>query len=426
MTVYLVIGIEFLGLIALPVPAARRAWMLILAAALWHCFMGVRIWQRVRRCRAEFPDSSPEPDMPVDGALLIVYALAGVVLISKLCALPWLLSPPDNRPGALWVQVACVIFMATVLLCGSVVVHARYRRWLGQGPIDLAITRQIDELAPPRWVLGAMTAIPFAIALLMTFVTLTHDVLPVYVPVGDTAVAVARRLMFLMTLLSMDFVVLMTLPLAYLRRRIPRIVWGTAIGLVGLIGTLHLGLFAKTIIAAPVVSATPRYATLPRLEPSAGHFVVEDPPDLLASDRRETEVGYPGGQLSLFVRFAPGATIGVEYDGHKAQLTIPERGAASVSEVTAMVMVVPHEFRRGFPSALQVSLVVVHAESRKQESEQFELPLPADISASDWNTEYEFIAREREKEYRLGETVSLGTVQGKPLMLKVDAAPLAR
>lgn len=420
MAVYFVTGIELLGLIALPIDVPKRGGLLLFAAALWHIFMGARIWRRVRRCRVEFSASPIEAELPVDGALLLTYALAGVVLIAKLCASPWFLSQPENGTGRFSLTVACAIFWGTVLIWGTILVLGRYRRWRKQGDIDPVLSKWISDLAPPRWLLSVLMVVPLAIAFLITFVTLTYDVLPVYVPLGDNAIAVARRTMFTMTLSAMDFVVVAILPLAYLYRRIPKIAWGVAFGLVGLIGTLHLGLFVKTIVAAPVLAAPPMYEQPPRMELSEGHFVVENPPNLLANDT-DPNAKYLGGSSILSVRIATAATIAVEYEGHKAQLSIPKNSDRSESEVSVAVMVGPHDFQKGIPSQIQVSLIVVHAVRRVHELEQFLLPLPADISPSDWKAQLEFSEQEHEKEYPLGETVILGTVQGKSVTIKVIA-----
>lgn len=424
MAFYLVTGVELLGLTILPV--TNRIWLVPLAAAMWHFFLGVRIWISVRRCPIDASGSSDDAESPIDGALLLTYTFAGIVLIAKLSASPWFLLEPENGTGIFWLNAICAMMWGTTLIWGALLVLGRYRRWRAQGAIGSADSQRINELAPPRWLLGTMMAIPLTIALMITLAALTQDVLPVYVPFGDNAVAVARRTMFRMTLLAMDVVVLAILPLAYLYRRIPKIAWGVAFGLVGLIGTLHLGLFAKTIIAAPVLAAAPRYAPPPRMALSAGHFIVENPPNLLANDSLHSDVKYLGNGSHLSLRFASAATIALEYDGRQVRLSIPERNDRRESEVGVSVMVAPRGSQNGVPSQMQVSLVLVHSKSRMYQLEQFLLPLPADISSADWKAQFEFRTQEHEKAYLLGGTVDLGVVQGKSLSLKVETDETAR
>lgn len=424
MTVYFITGIEILGLFALPWEAPKRVWLLLLVTAGWNLFMGVRIGMRVRRCLALVPDVLEENDLPVDGALLLTYTLAGVVLIAKLSASPWFLTQPDNGAGLFWLNVVCAISWATVLTWGAVLVFGRYRRWREQGTVSCAISIRIDSLSPPRWLLGSVIALSFAVSFLITFVTLMHDVLPVYVQQGDNAEAVARRAMFRMTLTAMDFVVMSILPIAYLYRRIPRIAWGLACGIAGLLGLLHLGLFVRTIVVEPVLTVAPRYAPPPRMALPDGHFIVENPPNLLENDSLNSDITYMGKHLSLSVRLATGATITLANADHETRVTIPKLADSSETQVGVTVMLTPHEFQKGIPRQIQVSLVLIAMHDRTSRLEQFVLPLPANIDPAGWKSQFKLSELPREKAFPLGEIVTLGTVQQKPVTLNVAAAPV--
>ena len=415
---YFVTGIELFGLAILPLP--RRIWLLPLVWAGWHIFMGSRIWTRVKRCRADVSGSSVASDLPVDGALLLTYALAGIVLIAKLTSSPWFLSQPENGSGIFWLNVVCATAWATTLVWGSLLVLDRYRRWRTQGMISATDSKRIDELAPPRWLLTVLMVIPLAVSLMITFATLVQDVLPVYVPFGDTSDAVARRRIFMMTLTAMDFVVMGILPLAYLYRRIPRIAWGVAFSTIGLIGALHLGLFTKTIIASPVLKAPARFEPPSQMKLLDGHFILENAPNLLENDSLNSDVKFPGLQAMLSVRSRSAPTITMEYGEHQARLEVPDDGDCIEFETNVAMLVVGSNFQKGIPTQIQVSLIVVDGNSRLQKLEQFMLPIPAEISPDDWNDQFEAIEQEHEKAYLLGETVELGIVQGKPVTLKVN------
>jgi RNA polymerase sigma factor (sigma-70 family) len=416
---YLVAGVELLGLIAIPLTQLRNFWLVLSAAAFWHIFMGLRIWRRVRLCRSQFPANSTLAEWPIDGALLLTYTVAGVVLIAKLTASPWLFSRADNQAESHWPQIIYAMLCGTALIWGGILVFSRFRHWRQQGAIDPVITREVDDLAPPRWLLVALMAVPLAFVFLITFVTLTHDVLPVYVPFGENPITVARRTMFILTLSAMDFIVLVSLPLAYLYRRIPKTVWGVAFGVVGLIGVLNLGLFTKTIIAAPVLKAPPRYEQPPRMTLSQGHFVLESPPNLLENASMVSRSEYLGNNLVLSVRFAHEATVSVAYDGHVARLSIPKNNSVPESEIVATVFVVPDDFHRGIPSRIKISLIVVDARGKTQSLRQHDVPVGAKITPAEWKSQFEFSARKREEEHLLGETIALGTVRGKPVTLQV-------
>ena len=446
---YFVTGIELLGLAILPLP--RRIWAMPFAGSLlqldefrsWHfaiqfllmpfagsliplawagfnMFTGARILRRVKSCRAEASESSVASDSPVDGALLLTYALAGIVLVAKLISSPWFFSQPENGSGKFLLNIVCATAWATTLIWGSLLVLDRYRRWRTQGMISATDSKRIDDLAPPRWLLTVLMVIPLAVSLLITLATLIQDVYPVYVPFGDTSDAVARRRIFMMTLAAMDFVVMGISPLAYLYRRIPRIAWGVAFSTIGLIGTLHLGLFTKTIIAAPVLEAPARFEPPPRMELLDGHFILENAPNLLANDSLNSNVKYLGLRSLLSVRSRSAPTITVEYGEHQARLEVPSNSDHIEFETNVAMLVVGSNFQKGIPTQIQVSLIVVDGNSRLQKLEQFMLPIPAEISPDDWNDQFEAIEQEHEKAYLLGETVALGIVQEKPVTLKVN------
>ena len=419
MAFYFVTGIQLLGLIILPDNVPKPSSFLITIAVLWQFSMGARIWLRVRRCRIEFPDAAIETELPVDGALLLTYALAGVVLVAKVCASPWFLSQPDNGRGIFWLNLFSTIYWATVLIWGSILVVGRFSRWREQTVVDPILSNWINEFAPPRLLLGTLMVIPLAIAFLYTFVTLMQDLLPVYVPFGDNAIAVTQRRMFAMTLAAMDCLVFVILPLGYLYRRIPRIAWGVAFGIVGIIGTLNLGLFAKTILAAPVITVPPRYAPLPGIPLTKGHFLLQNPPNLLANDSLKSDFKYMGQAVTRSVVVGTDVTISVKYGEHKVFLSIPKSNERD-TEVVVIILVAPDEFQNGVPSQLKVHFALSVPYQRKQISDQFNLPIAVNLSPDDWKTPYEFVDHELEKAYPIGETITLGTVQGKPLTFDVE------
>ncbi|MBS0202979.1 MAG: sigma-70 family RNA polymerase sigma factor [Planctomycetes bacterium] len=419
MAIDLISGIELLGVLAMPGGLPNRGSLLILAAALWQIFMGIRIWRRVRRCRTEFTDGTAENEWPVDGALLLTYALAGVVLMAKLCAFPWFLSSSANGKGLVASQVACCVCWGTVLIWGTILVIGRYRRWWQQGPIDSAVRAQIEALAAPPWVLMILFAVPSTFVVLFTFLALIQDDFPVYVPWGETATSVASRRMLSLQFAAMDSLVMGILPLSYLYRRIPRIAWGVAFGTVGLIGTLNLGLFAKVIIAGPVIAAPPRYEGAPWMTLTPGHFIVQNPPNLLAHDSLKPSLQYLGGQAGRTVRVIPTATIQVDFEGHIVQMNALKTADLREATLNVMAMVSPREFQNGIPTQIEISLIIVDAARPITEVEKIQLPVPADISPELWNSELNFHDQEFEKEYPLGETVTLATVQGMPIVLKV-------
>lgn len=419
MAAYLVTGIELLGLVALTYDGLRFTRVFLLVAGLCQVGMGVRIWRRVRRCQNEFPGQQPLSEFPVDGALLLAYTLAGFVLIAKLCASPWFLFSPGDGTRVFWLIVGCVVSWVTSLAWGSVLVVTRYRRWRAQGAVDPVQAQQINDLAPPRWLLGMLMIVPIAIAMLITFRALIQDLYPVYVPFGEDALVVARRGVFMMTLFSLDCMVLAILPLAYLHRRIPRIAWGLSFSLIGLMSTFHLGLFARNMIAAPVLAITPIYARPPRMELLPGHFIVQNVPNLLKNDSLKLSATYQGQVSLLSVRLASDATVAIEYPDHTAHLSVSKNSDSRESEISLLVMVSPHAFQKGVPSKLQVSLSVVNSARRQYQTEQFLLPLSDKLSPADWISQFKFLELAPEKSYPLGQAVNLGTIQGLPVRLKV-------
>lgn len=425
MAASLVTGIELLGLGAITslFEGLRPSRLLLVIAGLWQVFMGIRIWCRVRRCRGIFGDQQLEAEVPVDGALLLTYAFAGVMLFAKLCVSPWFLSQPGSEAGTFWLMVLCVVSWATVLMWGSILVLGRYRRWRIQGVIEPSRARQMNNLAPPRWLLGTLMIMPLAFATLITFTMLVQDVHPVYVPFGDDALAVARRRVFAMTLLAMDFVVLTILPLAYLYRRIPRIAWGVGFGVVGLISAVHLGLFARNLIAAPAMASTPIYAPPPRMELLPGHFILENPPNLLENRSASPGTNYMGKSLGLGLRLPSTTTIRLEYPDHTVRLNVAKNVNGRESEVGVSIMISPYDFKNGNSSNLQVSLIIVDSVNRHHQVEEFWLSLPEQLSPADWAAQFELLEQAAERAYPLGRAVNLGMIQGMPLELNVTSLP---
>ena len=419
MTYHFVIGLELLGLTMLPI--GIRLWLLPVAGALWHLFMAIRIWWRVRQCRLAGSAETSTPNAPVDGALLLTYVFVGLLLVAKLSSSPWFFSAAEEGAKIYWMIVGCIITWGTLLIWGTFLVLSRFRCWLKQGVIEPAVSKAISEQAPPRWVLSAMLAIPVALALAFTFLALMLDVMPVWVPFGDNEVGVVRRSMFRINLFSLDLVVLGILPLAYLHHRIPRIAWGVAAGSIGLIGLLHFGLFTKTLLAAPEVKAQVHYGKPPRLTFSASEFTLWDPPNLLQNDSLKLENPYLGSNLTLDVSHVVTSTISIAVGSHQIRLQAPISKHPGLSEVTAAVMIAPHDFQKGVPSQMQVTLILVNAANRSQQMKQFLLPLPKDITATEWNEQFHFLDFREESAHLIGEAVQLGIVQGMPLIIKVEA-----
>ena len=419
MTFNIVIGLELLGLTMLPI--GIRLWLLPVAGALWHLFMAIRIWWRVRQCRLAGSVETRTQNAPVDGALLLTYVFVGLLLVAKLSSSPWFFSAAEEGAKLYWMNVGCIITWGTLLIWGTFLVLSRYQCWLKQGDFDPSASQQISEQPPPRWVLSAMLVIPVLLALSMTLVALTLDVMPVWVPFGDNEVSVVRRSMFRVNLFSLDLIVLGILPLAYLHHRIPRIAWGVAAGSIGLIGLLHFGLFTRTLLAVPAVKAQVTYGKPPRLTFSAREFTLWDPPNLLQNDSLKPETPYLGSNLILQVSHAVSSTISIELGSHQVQLMVPILHRRKLSEVTAAVMIAPHDFRKGVPSQMQVTLILVNAATRSQQMKQFLLPFPKDVTATEWNEQFHFLDFRDESAHQIGAAVHLGIVQGMPLIIKVEA-----
>lgn len=421
----LVTGFQLLGLAVLaPLFDGLRISRLLLAApGLWQVFMGLRIWRRARICRRNNAEPLPETESPVDGALLLTYTLIGSLLLAKLGVSPWFLSQPNLAPGAAGLLICCLIFWATILVCGSVLVLGRFRRWRDQGPIDPGHVRQIADLAPPRWLLGALLILPLTVATGLTVMALVRDVYPVYVPFDDEPLAIVRRQIFALTLLAMDFTVLAILPLAYLYRRIPRIVWGVGCGVLGLIFAFHLGTFTRNLIAAPVLASPTVEAPRPRLALLPGHFLVENLDDLPARPTAASASPYMGTHRNLSVRLTAAAAISLEFPGHAARMSLPERPDGRESEVSVSIFVLPKEFERGIPRQMQVVLILVGHSRRQQQVQEFLLPLPEQLSPEEWKAQWDFAWQPPEKNHPLDGTIPLGTIQGSPVTLSVVSLP---
>ncbi|WP_373652309.1 RNA polymerase sigma factor [Schlesneria sp. DSM 10557] len=424
MTFHFITGIELLGLTMLPI--GIRLWILPIAGALWHLFMAIRIWWHVRQCRRAASVELKLPNPPVDGALLLTYTFVGLLLLAKLCSSPWLFSRAADSTDWFWMSVGCLITWVTLLIGIAVLVICRYQSWLKQGAVDPVVIQRMRELEPPRWVLCAMLGIPLLAALSVTFVVLMLDVTPVVVPFGDNVVSVIRRTMFFANLFALDLIALGVLPLAYLQHRIPKIIWGVTAGSMGLIGILHMGLFSKTVFAVPEIRAQVYYHKPPRLEFAKSEFALWAPPNLLENDSLKPENPYLGSNLTLEVRHAVPSTISIEFGSHQVRLQSPVLDRHRLAETTALVMIVPHDFRSGVPSQLQVTFILVGA-NRSQQMKQFLLPLPKDMTAIEWNEQFRFCDFREESAHPISAAVQLGTIQGEPLIVNVLAdSPLTQ
>jgi len=296
----------------------------------------------------------------------------------------------------------------------------RLRQWRIQGPVDRYVVVNINESAPPRWLLAVLFVIPVGFATYLTYVSLIQDVYPVYVPFGDSAIVVAQRQSLALALSAMDCVVLAILPLSYLFRRIPCVPWGVGFGALAMIGVFHAGFFTKNLIASPSMSAQPSYARAPLAEVLPNEFVVSAMHfQNNASARLDSK--YMAGVVLCNVRLASDAQIVLEYADHSASLSVQEnefRQMASTG-VTVMVQVSPRDFQNGNPSTLAVSLAISDSINRQVQSEGVVLPLSTTLTPDEWYSQFELKEQAAERSYSFGETLSLGSVQGEPLSLKV-------
>jgi hypothetical protein len=138
----------------------------------------------------------------------------------------------------------------------------------------------------------------------------------------------------------------------------------------------------------------------------------------------KSDVKCLGGTTNLEIRALQGTLMILEYGEHKGQLTIPAFPADDpmhrrMTEASAMVMAFPDEVKNGIPSQIKISLIIVHAESRKQRVEQFLIPLLEEMAPDDWKTQIEIPEQAREREYPLGKTIQIAIVLGNPLTLTV-------
>lgn len=414
---HLLVGVQLFGLAMLP--TSTRFWLIPVAGGTLHFLMAIRIWWRVRRCRLEGVEESPTPSAPVDGALLLTYFFAGLLLIAKLGSSPWFLSQPADRSDVFWLKLGCIISWCSLLVWGTFLVVSRFRRWRKQGKADFATTQRISELAPPRWVLTLLLGIPLLLALSITYLALMLDVLPVFVPLGDDTLSVVRRSMFRINLFALDLSVLGILPLAYLHRRIPRVAWGVAAGSVGLIGLLHFGLFTTTILATPDIKGQVYYGQTPRLVFASDQFTLWNPPNLLQNDSLKPDNPFLGSNLVLEVTVAVNSIVMIELGSHQVQLLSPVLKPHTLGEVSSAVMIVPDDLQNGIPRQMQVTLILV-GPNRSQQMKQFTLPLPKDITSTEWHAQFQFRDFYEESAHPIGEAVQLGTIQGTPLIVRVE------
>ena len=418
-----VIGIELLGFSVLyPLFfAVRQGTLLLVVAGMWNIFFGVRIWQHVRSCCSDDADHHSEQEYPVDGTLLLTLAFACAVLFAKLCVTPWLLPALTMLGKTYWLVVVCFIIWSTVLIFGTVLVLRRLRQWRIQGPLNRIVVQHINELAPPRWLLGVLFLVPTAMATYITFVALVQDVYPVYVPFGDQPLSVAQRQTLALALSAMDCVVLAILPLSYLFRRIPSIAWGVSFGTLGLISDFHVGFFTKNLLAAPILSSPPRYARAPLMAVLPDHFVFSTSPRPTEIYSGAAKSSYMGKVLLTSIRVASASTVILQYGEQSAILKIANDaiGRIAATGVIAMVHIMPGEFQKGIPQSLNINLAIIDPVGRQNQVEGVQLAVPSQLTPEEWRSQFELLELVAERSILLGETVNLGTFQGNSLTLRV-------
>ena len=179
----------------------------------------------------------------------------------------------------------------------------------------------INRFAPPRWLLASLFVVAVGFATCLTYASLTQDVFPVYVPVGDSPSSAAQRQTLALSLSAMDCVILAILPLAYLFRRIPRVAWGVGFGTLALIAVFHTGFFVKNLIVPPVFEAQPFYASPPRTEVLPDQFIVS------TMRLQEIDSGGPRSKfmadlMLLNIRFAENVTVILEYADRSVSLNV--------------------------------------------------------------------------------------------------------
>lgn len=422
MAASIVIGLELLSLAVIS-PFSfglRQGSLLVMAAGLWHIIVGLRIGFRVRSCRKNALGYLPETESPVDGALLLTYASAGSLLFAKLCVMPMFISPFTIRDSFFWLLIVCCILWTTVLLFGAVLVLKRFQQWKSQRLTKPIAEHGLSSLAPPRWLLCILFVAPISLATYITFHALTQDLYPIYVPFGADVFNVARRQSFGVTLAAMDFVVLAILPLSYLYRRIPRVAWGVGFGMLGLMSIFHLGFFAKNLIAAPKLLVPPMFARPPEMEVLPDHFVFSNlKPSTL--DYGGLKSSYMSKALYTNVRTVSAAMIVLRYGDQSAILEIPSvvNSRTIVNDVLVMVQISPNEFRKGIPAELSINLNITDVHGRQNQSQGVQLSIPESLTPQEWHAQFEVPDPPAERSFAFGETMTLGSVQGKPIELIV-------
>ena len=422
MAASIVIGLELIGS-AIVAPlwlGARQGSLLLIAAGFWFLFTGFRIWRRASYCISDTIHVENESDFPIDGALLLTYGLACAVLFAKIAVSPKFLSVYSSVDTIFWLAILSSIVWSTILVFGTLLTIKRFRQWCTQGRIDPTIERHINRFAPPRWLLTSLFVLAIGFATRITYGSLTQDVYPFYVPQGDSPSAAAQRLSLALSLSAMDCVILAILPLAYLFRRIPRVAWGVGFGTLALIAIFHTGFFIRSLIVPPIFEAQPHYASQPPTEVLPDQFIVS------AMRLQEIDSGAPRSKfmadlMQLNIRFAENVIVILEYADRSASLNVrlDERGEMAFTGVMVNVQVMPQAFQHGIPSELVVSLGIADHINRQQQSEGIVLPLSITLTPEQWYSKFELKEQAAERSYALGETVDLGSVEEKPLCLKV-------
>lgn len=319
-----------------------------------------------------------------------------------------------------WLAILCSIVWSTILVFGTMLTLKRFRQWCTQGRVDPALERHINRFAPPRWLLTSLFVVAIGFATFFAHLSLMQDVYPYYVPLGDSPNTSAQRQTLALSLAVLDCLILAILPLAYLFRRIPRVAWGVSFSALAMIAIFHTGFFIKYLIVAPVFEAQPLYARALPTKALPKEFIVSSM-RLQEIDSRAPRSNFMGNLRLFNIRFAENVTVIVEYADRSASLNVllDERGQMASTGVTVLVEVMPHNFQRGVPSELAVSLIISDLISRKSQSEDIVLPLSTDLTPEEWYSKFESKEQAAERSYAIGETVDLGWVQDKPLSLKV-------
>ena len=418
-----IIGIELLGLaVILPLFfGSQQGSLLLTVGGMWNIFVGARIWRHVRRYCTDATGQQSDPDYAVDGALLLTLAFACAILFAKLSVTPWFLSAFTTFDSPFWLIAASFVIWATVLLFGTVLVLRRLAQWRRQRPVDQVKKQHLDRQAPPRWLHGLLFLVPTTMAMFLTFVALVQDVNPLYVPFGDDALVVAQRQSLALALSAMDCVVLASLPLSYLFRRIPHVAWGVGFGVLGLTALFHIGFFTKGLLATSALSSQPRYARAPLMDVLPHHFVFSTVPRPTTINSPNSKSSYMSTVLLATVRVASASTVLLEFDEQSAVLNIPHdaTGRMAVTGVIVMVQIAPDKFEAGIPERLQLSLIIGDSINRQNQVKTVQLAVPSKLTAEQWRSQFQLRELVAEQSIPYGKAVSLGTVQGRSLTLKL-------